>query len=137
VGGNLNFVPLESSDDSELTLMNLSSKLREGKWSVPEELLLFGDDGSDSQFGLWLPEGAALVDDCPVIELGETESMAIAGTSLRRFLKGRTAYYLLLDEAPGKSLDALGLPTELRTDDPDDDDFARITKWADPGIPYP
>lgn len=137
VGGNLNFAPLESSDDSELPLVSLSSKLREWNWSVPEELLLFGDDGSDSQFGLWLPEVDTAVADCPVIELAETEEMAIAGTSLCRFLKGRTAYHLMGYEAPAKSLDALGLPAELRTEDPDDDDVVRITRWADPSIPDP
>ena len=125
------------ADDNKLTLMSLSSKLREWDWLVPEELLLFGDDGGDSQLGVWLPEQEACVDDCPVIELGETDVMAIAGTNLYRFLKGRTAYYLLLREADARSLDALGLPTDLRTDDLDDDHFARIRKWADPGIPDP
>ena len=134
VGGNLNFYPLESSVDSDLTLMSLPSKLREWNWSVPEELLLFGDDGSDSQFGLWLPKGEAFVNDCPVIELGETEAMAIVGTSLCRFLKGRTVYYLLWEDA-SKPLDALGLPAELRTEDPDEDDFASIMQWADPSMP--
>lgn len=137
VGGNLNFVPLESSDNSKLTLVSLSSMMRESDWSVPEEFLVFGDDGGDSQFGLWLPEGEAFVDDYPVIELVETEVMAIAGTSLCRFLKGRTAFYLLAEGAAAKSLDALGLPSELRTEDLDDDNFVRITQWADPGIPDP
>lgn len=136
VGGNLNFEPLESSDDSELTLVSLSSMLQEWNWSVPEELLLFGNDGGDSQFGLWLPEGEAFVDDCPVIELVETEVMAFAGTSLCRFLKGRTAFYLLHEAAAAKSLDALGLPAGLRKEDPDDDDAVRIAQWADPGAPY-
>ncbi|MCH7924668.1 MAG: SMI1/KNR4 family protein [Planctomycetes bacterium] len=137
VGGNLNFVPLESSDNSKLTLVSLSSMMRESDWSVPEEFLVFGDDGGDSQFGLWLPEGEAFVDDYPVIELVETEVMAIAGTSLCRFLKGRTAFYLLAEGAAAKSLDALGLPSELRTENLDDDNFVRITQWADPGIPDP
>ena len=137
VGGNLNFVPLESSDDSELTLVSNSSTLREWSVSVLEELLLFGDDGSDSEFGLWLPEGGASLDDCPVIELGESVAMAIAGSSLCCFLKGRTAYYLLWEKDAARSLDALGLPAELRTDSPDDDDFAKITQWADPSLPNP
>ena len=137
VGGNLNFYPLQSADDSELTLVGLPSKLREWNWSLPEELLLFGDDGGDSEFGLWLPDRGASVDDCPVIELCETEAMAIAGTGLCNFLKGRTAFYLLAEEAPAKSLDALGLPVELRTDVLYDDDFSRIIQWADPTIPDP
>ena len=137
VGGNLNFLPLEFPDEGGLSLIDLSSKLREWNWKVPEELLIFGDDGGDSEFGLWLPRRGATVDDCPVIELCETEAMAIAGTGLCNFLKGRTAFYLLAEEAPAKSLDALGLPVELRTDVLYDDDFSRIIQWADPTIPDP
>ena len=82
---------------------------------VPEELVVFGTDGSDSTFALWRPKGQAQRHDAPVIVLGEGgEGMAIAGTSLSRFLKGWTAYYLLLYDAEAEPLDALGLPENLR-----------------------
>ncbi len=137
VGGNLNFLPLESSDDSELTLVSMPSMLREWNSSFPEELLFFGDDGGESQFALWLPEGQACADDCPVIEICEMSVMSMAGTSLCCFAKGRTAYYLLAEGAAAKSLDALGLPAGLRSDDSDDEDFVRIIRWADPNFSEP
>lgn len=138
VGGNINFYVLESTDDTdEFTLVNLTSKMREWNCSIPEELLLFGDDGGESQFGLWISERERNMDDCPVIELSiENGAMAIAGTGLCCFLKGRTAYHLQAEDA-AESLDALGLPEALHSENPDDGVFSRIIKWADPSIPDP
>ena len=137
VGANLNIFPLESGEDDELALVSASMKLREWGWNVPDELLVFGDDGSESLFGIWLPRTAGASGDGVIIELGECESMAIAGSSLCRFLRGRTGYYLLSEDAPEAALDALGLPRELRNDDPDDEVVALITRWADPDIEDP
>lgn len=140
VGGDLQFVGLKPSDESEFSLVNLSSKLRDWGWLVPEELLVFGGNGGGEHFGVWLPEGKPRSEDCPVIMVGETDTLAIAGTNLCSFLKGRTAYYLLLGEADRQALDTLGLPSDLYTSDLmdlDDDAFARITKWADPYIRDP
>lgn len=133
VGGNLNFDPLVSSRGHSLA--DLAKMLRQGSRKAPDELLLFGNDGSESIFGLWLPGQSTELKDCPVIELGEDQcGMAIAGTSLCRFLRWRTGYYLLLEEANPKSLDALGLPVDLRVDEFDDDHLARLIHWADPEI---
>src|SRR5438445_2097787 len=68
--GNLNFHPLRPSE-KRLGLTNASDKLREWKWPIPEELVVFGDNGGDELFGVWLPEGPVRRTSCPVIEVGE------------------------------------------------------------------
>ncbi len=137
VGGNVAINALTESDPDDLSLVGTPGTLREWDWVVPDELLIFGGDGSESTFGLWLPERTTAIADCPVIELTTGDAMAIAGTSFCRFLKGRTAYYLLMEEADQEALDALGLPAELQSDEFDDDHFAQIIRWADPDIPDP
>jgi hypothetical protein len=52
-------------------------------------------------------------------------------------MKGRIAYYLLVYEGPKAALDILGVPEDLRSDDPDDDDYASLQAWADPAHPEP
>ncbi len=50
--GNLNVVPLKSGD--YFNLVTMTSQLREWGKVIPEEILAFGDNGSDSTFGVWL-----------------------------------------------------------------------------------
>jgi hypothetical protein len=102
----------------------------------PPELLLFADDGSNSLFGVWAPrlrrEATA-----PVVEYDPGGGgLALAGTSVQRFLTTRTAYYLMLyDAAP--ALDALGVPPAVRVPslELDDDTYAALERWADPRLP--
>ena len=55
---------------------------------------------------------------------------------LNAFLRGWTAFYLLLSEEDEATagLDALELPERLRSDDAGDETFAQITAWASPTI---
>jgi hypothetical protein len=131
--GNLTFYPLDGAD---LSLRNASTAHRAWEWPVPAELWLAGDNGAGEPFGLWLP--AATDGTAPVVSIGqifEPECLAVAGSSLLAFLLARTAYYLLLCEAPSEALDAIGLPLALRAKSPDDDTWLAIGRWADPARP--
>jgi hypothetical protein len=114
--------------------------LREHDWPISAEVLVFGGDGSDSLFGIWLPKTAGSVFEHPIVEIGEIfdtpKNMAVVGTSLLRFLYSRTADYLLLHRADDGALDAIGVPKNLRSD-PADPPLSRIRKWADPNLPDP
>jgi hypothetical protein len=119
--GNILIEPLEGLDDLQ----------RDAR--APKELLLFGSDGSDSLFGLWSVAGKA---PSAVVEYdpGGGE-MALVGSSLTPFLRGRSAYYLmLLDSDAG--LDALGVPERLRAPSAEMSDEALydLRHWADPSL---
>ena len=138
MGGNLSILPLASTGD-ELGLVDAADDYRANHWPVPQEVLIFGGNGQGEPFGLWFPEDADATDDHPVIQIGElfeSACMAVYGTSLVRFLTAWSAYYLLLEEAPGAALDALGIPKRLRTDEYAED-YAAIAAWADPDLPDP
>jgi hypothetical protein len=47
----------------------------------------------------------------------------------------RSAYYLLLLDARPEALDALSLPQNLRTSNPDQRTWRAIVQWADPRHP--
>ena len=54
-GGNLRIYPLEATDPETLTVANASDKLRSWDWPVPDEMVIFGDNGQSDSFGLWAP----------------------------------------------------------------------------------
>ena len=135
LGGNLNVYPLRAA---ELGLVAASEWLRSVEWTIPEELVVFGNNGADDSFGLWLPRGRRDDDPAPVIKIGEGgEGFAVAGTSLVPFLTGWSAYYLLLLEADGSALSALGVPQRLWDAKLDEELFAELVGWADPDLPDP
>jgi hypothetical protein len=64
--------------------------------------------------------------DAPVVLLAqvfEPDCMAVMSLGVASFLRGWTAYYLPVIEAPDEAQDALGTPTSLRSSDPDDEVF--------------
>jgi hypothetical protein len=140
LGGNLSYWPLRGQDFS---LWESTRFLRECHHVIPEEVLVFADNGSESLFGVWLQPTGSRVFQSPILEIGEIHEpgcMAIAGTNLVPFLRGWTAHYLLLqDDVSAEALDALGLQDELRfaTEDMDDEHFALLRRWADPKLPDP
>lgn len=130
--GNLTFHPLTGAD---LSLRQASASLRAWEWPVPNELWIAGDNGQGEPFGVWVP--AATPKAAPIVAIGqifEPGCLAVAGSSLEAFLLARTAYYLLLCEAPREALDAIGLPDELRVEDPDEDIWIAIGRWAAPAF---
>jgi hypothetical protein len=135
--GNLTVEPLRGSKEFE-GLDRLTADFDARGPGVPDELLVFGGNGSDALFSLWLPPGGEQTKDAPVIasDMGP-ESMTLAGTGLAPFLVGWSAYYLLVCEAPAMALDELGLPDDLRTSALDEQHFAAIVAWADPDLPNP
>jgi hypothetical protein len=143
LGGNLKFHSLWPKGD-RLGLTNASSELREWEWPIPAELLVFGDNGADEVFGLWLPIGKDASSPRPVIEVGEIfepKSFAVVGTSMCRFLRAWTAYYTLLvvkqEDRRTRALDALGVPNDLRLGIKDELLFRRLFVWADPDLADP
>jgi hypothetical protein len=144
LSGNLNLHPLlpDPTDDEALALTTASGLLRSWEWPVPEDLVVFGDNGAGEQFGLWLPEKETRQ---LVVEVGQVfheSGLAVVGDDLGRFLLGWTAYYLLLlgDETDtSAAVDALGLPSELRTLDEGgtDEEFFAVLHWANPGLTRP
>lgn len=134
LGGNLEIVHLFGESEN-YGLTNYSDLLREWNWPVPNELVVFGGNGADALFGIWLPSGVQPGVAQPVVELGEsfeTSAMAIVGTSLSNFLRVRSAFYMYDDI---NCLDLLEVPAELRGYEDDDALMAALYAWGDPAIP--
>ena len=135
LGGDLVLLPLLSGGD--VSVASGSSTHRGWDWPVPDEVVIFGNDGGGEPFGLWLPDAAARPVVVRIGQIFEPGCMGVVGEDLNAFLRAWTAYYLLLpddgDEL-GPALDALGLPELLRSDDPDDETFAQIIEWASPSL---
>ncbi len=137
--GNVQIYPLEEQN-GYLGLTTASEKLRQWEWPIPNQLIMFGDNGSDDLYGIWIPYCNNPTYAHPVIEIGEIFEpgcMAIAGTGLIPFLVSQTAFYLQLLEAKSTLLDTMELPLSLRFDDFDEKKIAQIRKWADANIPNP
>jgi hypothetical protein len=136
--GNFNYWPVRGP---KFSLWESREFLQSCKNVIPEEVLVFADNGSDLLFGIWLQPTGSRIFEMPIVEIGQIHEpgcMAIAGTALAPFMKGWIAYYLLLDDKrPAKALDILGLPKELRftAEEMGDEEFARLRQWADPQLP--
>jgi hypothetical protein len=136
--GNLKFDPVNGH---EISLMESRSWIRNGGWRIPDQVLVFGGNGSDDLFGIWLAPTFNTAFCNPIIHIGEIREpgcMAVAATNLLSFLAIQTAgYFLFVDQQPTKALDHLGLPQELRFDvkDASDDQLEALGRWADPLMP--
>lgn len=102
--------------------------------------MVFGGNGADDRFGVWLPgdrEARPLI--VQIGEIFEDASFAVVGDDLASFLAGWSAFYLLLlgDEVDvGPSLDELVEPAQLRVQSSDlDDDMDALLNWATPHLP--
>lgn len=136
LGGDLVLLPLLRGDD--LSVTRASSAHRGWEWPVPEEVVIFGNDGGGEPFGVWLPGDAARPVVVRIGQIFEPGCMGVVGEDLNAFLRAYTGYYLQpYDEEDdvGPARDALGLPERLRSDDPDDELFASIFEWASPSLP--
>ena len=161
---DLVFFPLDASPDEELAVTNANELFIGWGWHIPKEVRLFAGMGGEEIFGIWLPETDNPIYNHPIIEVGELPGdggcMGIAGTNLLSFLRGWSAFHLVMEEddelwkvelgedkdAPNRlkriqtSLDTLEVPQSLRAEhhhkDPDEN-FAQLRKWADPQLPDP
>jgi hypothetical protein len=116
--------------------------MRSWDWPIPEELVVFANNGTGDQFGVWLPAGESGAR--PVIvevgEIFEEGCMAVVGDDLATFLAGRTAVYVRdVAEGPAReaAFDALGVPAALRAEEWEDADFYARLRWASPRLPHP
>lgn len=144
VGGNLSLHPaLPPPGQTEaLSLATAGDLLRSWNWPVPEPMVVFGDNGAGDVFGVWAPRddiGHPIV--VQVGEVFEARCLAVIGDDVASFLRGWTAYYLLLaaDRDVSPVLDALQVPAALRSlhDNGSDDEFFRLLQWANPALPDP
>ena len=143
LGGNLRIYPLEADDPDTLTVANASERLRSQDWPVPDELVIFGDNGQGDSFGLWLPHdgGARPV----VVEIGavfEEACLAVVAEDLEAFLRAWGTYYGLLLGGPADVQALLAefeVPEELASLDEEgsEEEFYAVLAWASPGLPDP
>ena len=128
LGGNLQI-------ETSIIAAESAGQLREWGWPVPADAIVFGNNGSDDQYAL------LFLDEPPnnrsvVVSIGaifEEDCLAIAGTSLARFLLTMTGFYMAQQDAPPAAMDAIGLPAELRAAHSVLEPYVR---WADPALPY-
>jgi len=140
--GNLMLYPLLSAGaDETLALTTAAGLLRSWGWSVADELVVFGDDGSDDLFGLWLPaDGPARGLVVQMAEGFDDASLAVVGTDLAGFLRAWTAFYVLVAgdfDGSAAALDVLGVPPALRAagESASEDELRALLAWASPGLP--
>ena len=141
--GNLNLLPL-LPEGVTLALTTSSDLLRSWDWAIPDELLVFGDDGQRRPVRHLASQHARrqTADRAGRRDLrGFERTLAIVGDDLPSFLLARTAYYLMLladEEETSEALAALDLPAHLRGLDGDgDDDLFELLVWASPELPDP
>jgi SMI1/KNR4 family protein SUKH-1 len=141
LGGNLRIYPLESDDPDELSVATASDMLRASEWPVPDQLVVFGDNGQGDHFGVWAPrEGGARPIVVQIGEVFEDACMAVVGDDVGSFLVGWGCYYaLLLGDTDSLREIAPELPEELSSleDDGSDDELYALLAWASPGLPDP
>lgn len=136
--GDIEIDPLWPSFGNESTnaLVNRADILRQWGWPIPDELVIFGNISDGNLIGMWVPIGLNINASHPVIQISalptNPKCMAVAGTTLCRFLKVRTAYSLLKCRCTSDLMDELDVPDDLRNAPPD---LARIYAWADPDLP--
>lgn len=138
--GNLNIYPSDAR--REITLGRAADVFRARGWPVPDEILVFADDGAGSLYGIWT--GAVADPRFPsppspvveIIESEEPEALGLAATSLVRFLVFQTALGALQAGGADEVLAALDVPEYLRRMDPADPDLERLREWADPDLPH-
>ena len=123
LGGNLKVYPLvpPEGDEEALALTTASGLLRSWDWPVPDEMVVFGDNGQGDSFGLWLPrDGGARPIVVQIGEVFEDACLAVVGDDLDSFVRGWTDYY-----------------TQLGDRDLDEEAFYEILGRANPGLPDP
>nr|WP_290668306.1 SMI1/KNR4 family protein [Ardenticatena sp.] len=136
LGGNLNLYPLA---DDELSFVSASDVLRRYGGPIPPEVIVFADDGQGNLFGLWFPkEGIGRPLIVEIGEIFEEDCMAIIGTSFTAFLRGWSAYHMLLLEMPDEAPKTLDVPQRFmrkRGTWLNDEDYETLMCWANPGLP--
>jgi hypothetical protein len=133
-----NLVVYPAGGRQEITLGRAAEVFRGRGWPVPDEVVIFGDDGAASLFGVWTGDVADPRFPSPVVEIVESEqeaALALAGSSLVRFLLFQTVRGALQAGGGEELLAALGVPESLRGMDPGDLDLDRLRQWADPDLP--
>jgi hypothetical protein len=139
--GDLKIYPLLS--EANRHGMDTATTNCRGWFHIPSEVVVFGDNGSDEHYGFWTAQSSTDPFGCPIIEIGQLfidpACMSLAATDLLPFLYGETVFSSLLSEIGDEALDILELPQELRVGRSvvDNKHFARIRRWADPGLPDP
>ena len=138
LGGNIVIERLFPDRENSIGLTAGSEQLREWGWTLPSELLVFGGDGSDGTYGLWI-ETTADRESIVVETIDVGDSFSVVGDDLASFLTGRSTFYLLMYTSDGfelaPALDVLDVPFELRDMDLGDEQYNAVARWANPHLP--
>ncbi|MCB1019783.1 MAG: SMI1/KNR4 family protein [Acidobacteria bacterium] len=115
--GNLTIHPL-LEPDSVGSLVSMSDQVRKWGWRTPDEVLVFGANGSGEPYGLWTGRRNAWRFPEPIIHIGaifEPGCMGLTAPSLLSFLLRETVLGLVLanqQHALLLHLAAYGLPED-------------------------
>ena len=98
---DLQFFPLDASPDEELAVTNANELYIEWGWHIPKEIRLFAHNGGEEAYGIWLPKIGNPIYNPPIIEVGELFDegcMGVVGTNFISFLRGWSAFHLVMEE---------------------------------------
>jgi len=96
--GSLVILPL-FEEGARLSLVSMSDQLREWQWPIPEDVVVFGDNGCGEPYGLWIgPHDSTRFPEPIVIvgEIFEPGSMGLYSQDLISFLLEETSEGLRL-----------------------------------------
>ncbi|MDC7125386.1 MAG: SMI1/KNR4 family protein [Spirochaetales bacterium] len=84
--GNLQLYPMAIDDD--FCILNASNSHRSWDWPIPQEMVIFGDNGCGEPYGFWLSEGKTET-KCLIVQTGEIfedKCLSIVANSFSDFL---------------------------------------------------
>ena len=133
--GNLQILPI-TAEEENWCLPRHTDWLRSVEWTIPDEVVVFGGNGGDEVFGLWIPRGSD-PEKAPVVLISDEDftddpGYGLIGSTFTRFFASWTAMYLIITEANEAALEALGVPNDIQEDD--EEILDRIIAWGDPTL---
>jgi|GEM_PF-3225205 len=109
--GNLDVYPLHGG--TKLSLVSTTATYREWEWPVPDEVLLFGANGSGEPYGLWTGPHDSERFPSPVIqieEIFEPDCMRIVSATVEDLLIDDVVWTLLFEGAQAEAAAAFEIP---------------------------
>lgn len=129
--GSLTFFPLY---EGGLSVKSAGRLHRSAGWHIPDELVVFGDNGAGELYAYWAPDKK----DAVILQIGdikEPHCLSIVATSFEKFLFLQS---ILLTYADGEQqkIGELPIPEDLKKKEYSGDDMADLLLWIDPERPH-
>lgn len=108
-----------SPEECHEAVTTAADQLREWDWEIPQELIVFGVEGSGEPFGLWLPSDGEAIPAVVLVGSGHQDDdplLWIVGDSFTAFLRGWLGCYADSFDDPEAAYRLLEIPTELQDD---------------------